>query len=71
VKRFLLLLLIAAAARAGTFTTVDAFEYARPDGKALLMDLRGGPAIRQASRGYAVASIDYQLDGPRRRATAR
>jgi hypothetical protein len=55
VKRFLLLLLIAAAARAG-------IEYARADGKALLMDLRGGPAIRQASRGYAVASIDYQLD---------
>jgi acetyl esterase/lipase len=86
VKRFLFLLLIAAAARAGTFTTIDAIEYARPDGKPLLMDLRlpdgdgpfpvilylhsgawitgdrfGGPAIRQASRGYAVASIDYQL----------
>lgn len=85
-KRFLLLLLVATAARAGSFTTYDSIEYARPDGKALLMDLRvpdgggpfpvilylrsgawitgdrfGGPAIRQASRGYAVASIDYRL----------
>ena len=86
-KRFLVLLfLIAPVARAGTFTTVDAIEYARPNGKPLLMDLRvpdgdgpfpvilylhsgawitgdrfGGPAIRQASRGYAVASIDYEL----------
>jgi acetyl esterase/lipase len=70
----------------GTFTTIEALEYANVDGKALLLDLRipdgagphpviiylhsgawisgdrtGGPAIRQASRGYAVASIDYRL----------
>jgi acetyl esterase/lipase len=86
VKRLALLLLIAGAARAGTFITYDAIEYARPNGKPLLMDLRvpdgdgpfpvilylhsgawitgdrfGGPAIRQAARGYAVASIDYEL----------
>ena len=85
-KRLVLLLLVAAAAHAGTFTTYDAVEYARPNGKSLLVDLRvpdgdgpfpvilylhsgawitgdrfGGPAIRQAARGYAVASIDYQL----------
>jgi acetyl esterase/lipase len=70
----------------GTFTTIEAVEYANVDGKPLLLDLRipegegpfpvivylhsgawitgdrtGGPAIRQASRGYAVASIDYRL----------
>ncbi len=70
----------------GTFTTIEAIEYANVDGKPLLLDLRipdgpgpypvivylhsgawvsgdrtGGPAIRQASRGYAVASIDYRL----------
>src|SRR5213596_350400 len=85
VKRFMFLLL-ATAAHAGSFATYDAIEYAKPDGKRLLMDLRvpegdgpfpvilylhsgawisgdrfGGPAIRQASRGYAVASIDYRL----------
>ena len=85
-KRILLLLLLAASARAGTFTTVDAIEYANAGGKPLLMDLRvpdgdgpfpvilylhsgawitgdrfGGPAVRQAARGYAVASIDYRL----------
>lgn len=70
----------------GTFTTIEAIEYANAGGKSMLMDLRipdgsgpfpvilylhsgawitgdrkGGPAIRQASRGYAVASIDYRL----------
>ena len=70
----------------GTFTVIEALEYANVDGKPLLLDLRiptgrgphpviiylhagawitgdrtGGPAIRQASRGYAVASIDYRL----------
>ncbi len=70
----------------GTFTTIEALEYANVDGKPLLLDLRipdspgphpviiylhsgawisgdrtGGPAIRQASRGYAVASIEYRL----------
>jgi len=86
-KRLLpLVFLVAAAARGGSFTTYDSIEYARPDGKRLLMDLRvpegdgpfpvilylhsgawvtgdrfGGPAVRQASRGYAVASIDYEL----------
>ena len=70
----------------GTFTTIEALEYANVDGNPLLLDLRipdgpgphpvivylhsgawisgdrtGGPAIRQASRGYAVASIDYRL----------
>ncbi len=94
-KRLLALLLsIAPAALAqypptpgtGTFTTIEALEYANADGKPLLLDLRipdgpgphpviiylhsgawvtgdrtGGPAIRQASRGYAVASIDYRL----------
>jgi len=85
-KRLLLLLLLAAPASAGTFTTYDAIEFASPAGEPLLMDLRvpdeagphpvilylhsgawitgdrfGGPAIRQASRGYAVASIEYRL----------
>lgn len=85
-KRLLLILFLATAASAGTFTTYEAIEYAAPAGEALLMDLRvpdgrgphpvilylhsgawitgnreGGPAIRQASRGYAVASIDYRL----------
>ena len=84
--RFLLSLLLATTASAGTFTTYEALEYASPGGEPLLMDLRvpagagphpvilylhsgawitgdrtGGPAIRQASRGYAVASIDYPL----------
>ena len=70
----------------GTFRTLEGIEYARVDGKPLLLDLRipdgagphpvimylhsgawitgdrtGGPAIRQAARGYAVASIDYRL----------
>ncbi|HEV7920730.1 MAG TPA: alpha/beta hydrolase [Thermoanaerobaculia bacterium] len=70
----------------GTFTTIEALEFANVDGKPLLLDLRipdgpgpfplivylhsgawisgdrsGGPAIRQAARGYAVASIDYRL----------
>jgi acetyl esterase/lipase len=83
---FALVLLAATAARAGTFTTIEALEYASPGGEALLMDLRvpdgpgphpvilylhsgawitgdrfGGAAIRQATRGYAVASIDYRL----------
>jgi acetyl esterase/lipase len=78
---------LAGAARAGTFTTYEALEFARPAGSApLLLDLRvpdgagpfpvlvflhsgawisgdrsGGPAIREAARGYAVASIDYRL----------
>ncbi len=82
-----MLIFCAGAARAGTFTTYEALEYARPAGSApLLMDLRvpdgsgpfpvilflhsgawisgdrgGGPAIREAARGYAVASIDYRL----------
>ena len=99
-KRFLsLLLLVASSAFAqtqsatayptpgtGTFTLIEALEFARPDGVPLLLDLRipdtggphpvivyfhsgawitgdrtGGPAIRQASRGYAVASIEYRL----------
>jgi len=87
-RSLILILLLAAAleARAGTFTTFEALEYASPDGEALLMDLRvpdgagphpvivylhsgawitgnrfGGPAVRQASRGYAVASIEYRL----------
>lgn len=84
--RFLVALVLAGSASAGTFTTYEALEYARPDGEPLLMDLRvpdgaglhpvilylhsgawvtgdrfGGPAIRQASRGYAVASIEYRL----------
>lgn len=84
--RFLLSLLLATTASAGTFTTYEALEYASPNGESLLMDLRvpdgagphpvilylhsgawvtgdrfGGPAIRQASRGYAVASIEYRL----------
>jgi acetyl esterase/lipase len=84
--RFLVILLLAGSASAGTFSTYDAIEYAAPAGKPLLMDLRvpdepglhpvilylhsgawitgdrfGGAAIRQASRGYAVASIDYRL----------
>ena len=83
---FLVLLLVAATASAGTFTTYDSIEYASPGGEPLLMDLRvpggagphpvilylhsgawisgdrfGGPAIRQASRGYAVGSIEYRL----------
>jgi acetyl esterase/lipase len=70
----------------GSFTIIENIEYATPNGKPLLMDLRvpdgnelhpvilylhsgawitgdrfGGPAVRQASRGYAVASIDYEL----------
>lgn len=70
----------------GSFTTIEAIEYANVNGKRLLLDLRipdgpgphpvilylhsgawitgdrtGGPAIRQATRGYAVASIDYRL----------
>lgn len=74
------------SARAGTFTTFEGIEYARVDGKPLLMDVRvphsiglhpailylhsgawitgdrtGGPAIRQATRDYVVASIDYRL----------
>jgi acetyl esterase/lipase len=86
VKRFALVLLIAASARAGSFSTYPSIEYASPGGKPLLMDLHvpdgdgpfpvilflhsgawvtgdrfGGPAIRQAARGYAVASIDYRL----------
>src|SRR5688500_5240706 len=99
-KRFLaILLLVASSAFAqtgsadsyptpgnGTFTLIEAVEFARPDGVPLLLDLRipdaggphpvivylhsgawitgdrtGGPAIRQASRGYAVASIEYRL----------
>jgi acetyl esterase/lipase len=81
-----LLLLAATTASAGTFTTYEALEYARPGGVPLLLDLRvpdtagphpviiylhsgawitgdrtGGPALRQATRGYAVASIDYRL----------
>ena len=85
-SRFLLALLFATTASAGTFTTYEALEYASPGGVPLLMDLRvpdgagphptilylhsgawvtgdrfGGAAIRQASRGYAVASIDYRL----------
>lgn len=80
------LLLAATTASAGTFTTYEALEYARPGGVPLLLDLRvpdtagphpviiylhsgawisgdrtGGPALRQATRGYAVASIDYRL----------
>jgi acetyl esterase/lipase len=76
----------ALAVHAGTYTTIEAIEYERVDGKPLLLDLRvpddgalhpvilylhsgawitgnraGGPAIRQAGRGYAVASIDYRL----------
>jgi acetyl esterase/lipase len=79
-------LVAATAASAGTFTTYEALEYARPEGTPLLLDLRvpdgagphpvllylhsgawimgdrtGGPALRQAARGYAVASIDYRL----------
>lgn len=70
----------------GTYSTINGLEYASPNGKPLLLDLRvpdgngpfpvilylhsgawisgdrtGGPAIRQAARGYAVASIDYRL----------
>jgi acetyl esterase/lipase len=70
----------------GTFTVIEALEYANAGGEPLLLDLRipdtagphpvilylhsgawvtgdrtGGAAIRQASRGYAVASIDYRL----------
>jgi len=90
VFRFLIpltvLLSIATAASAGTFTTYEALEFATPNAQPLLMDLRlpdgpgphpvilylhsgawimgdrfGGPAVRQASRGYAVASIEYRL----------
>ena len=70
----------------GTFTTIEAIEYARVGADSLLLDLRipdgpgphpvivylhsgawisgdrtGGPAIRQAARGYAVASIEYRF----------
>ena len=83
---FAVLLLAASSLRAGTFTTLTGIEFAKVDGKSLLLDLRvpdddglhavvlylhsgawisgdrtGGPARRQASRGYAVASIDYRL----------
>lgn len=82
----LVLLATALSASAGTYSTIEAIEYASPAGQRLLLDLRipdgpgphpvivylhsgawisgdrtGGPAIRQASRGYAVASIDYRL----------
>ena len=82
----ILVLLLATGASAGTFTTVEAIEYANVNGHSLLLDLRvpegdgphpvivylhsgawitgdrtGGPAIRQAERGYAVASVAYRL----------
>ena len=88
---FVLLCALAVSAHAGsyttgTFTTLEGIEYAKVDGKSLLMDVRvpdgigtypaivyihsgawitgdrtGGPARRQAGRGYVVASIDYRL----------
>jgi acetyl esterase/lipase len=39
-KRLLLILVLAATASAGTFTTYEAIEYAAPAGETLLMDLR-------------------------------